>query len=195
MGSGCIAPHILDLDTSCRWVSLYPRENNSGTHWIGGWVGPRAGLDDVEKRKFLSLSELELRPLGRPARSQSLYRLWFKKEVVVVSHKNVLRVEKWCTWHDKCNSSLCALVLTQSEQKKKAFTSAMHILESLMSRTFCPSGRNAIWSPYCLLLSVRESPHYQTSTCYQFTIWKYLLDKIEEMFLSKRNVKERTSCS
>jgi hypothetical protein len=29
----------------------------------------------VEKRNFLPLPELELRPLGRPARSQSLYRL------------------------------------------------------------------------------------------------------------------------
>jgi hypothetical protein len=38
-------------------------------------VNPRAGLDDVEKRKFLPLPELEVRPLGRPARSQSLYRL------------------------------------------------------------------------------------------------------------------------
>jgi hypothetical protein len=38
-------------------------------------VGPRAGLDDVEKRNFLTLPGLELRPLGRPARSQSLYRL------------------------------------------------------------------------------------------------------------------------
>jgi hypothetical protein len=28
-------------------------------------VGPRAGLDDVEKRKFLTLYRLELRPLGR----------------------------------------------------------------------------------------------------------------------------------
>jgi hypothetical protein len=34
-------------------------------------VEPRAGLDDVEKRKFLTLSGLELRPLGRPARTQS----------------------------------------------------------------------------------------------------------------------------
>jgi hypothetical protein len=41
------------------------------THWIGGWVGPRAGLDDVKKRKFLTLPGLELRTLGRPARSQS----------------------------------------------------------------------------------------------------------------------------
>jgi hypothetical protein len=38
-------------------------------------VAPRAGLKDVEKRKFIILPELELRPLGRPARSQSLYRL------------------------------------------------------------------------------------------------------------------------
>jgi hypothetical protein len=22
-----------------------------GTHWIGGWVGPRAGLDTVENKK------------------------------------------------------------------------------------------------------------------------------------------------
>jgi hypothetical protein len=38
-------------------------------------VGPRAGLDDVEKRKFLPLPGLELRFLGPPARSQSLYQL------------------------------------------------------------------------------------------------------------------------
>jgi hypothetical protein len=31
-----------------------------GIYWIGGWVGPRAGLDDEEKRKFLILLELEL---------------------------------------------------------------------------------------------------------------------------------------
>jgi hypothetical protein len=43
------------------------------THWIGGWVDPRAGLDNVEKRKFLTLPGLELRALRRPARSKSLY--------------------------------------------------------------------------------------------------------------------------
>jgi hypothetical protein len=26
-----------------------PGERAPGTHWIGGWVGPSAGLDDVEK--------------------------------------------------------------------------------------------------------------------------------------------------
>jgi hypothetical protein len=38
-------------------------------------VDPRTGLDDVEKRKFLTLPALELQPLCRPARRQSLYRL------------------------------------------------------------------------------------------------------------------------
>jgi hypothetical protein len=38
-------------------------------------MDPKAGLDDVENRKFLTLPELELRPLGHAARSQSLYRL------------------------------------------------------------------------------------------------------------------------
>jgi hypothetical protein len=46
-----------------------PGERAPGTHWIGGWVDPRAGLDDLEKRKFLILPRLELQPLGRPARS------------------------------------------------------------------------------------------------------------------------------
>jgi hypothetical protein len=35
-------------------------------------MDPRVGLDDVEKRKFLLLTGLELWPFGRPARSQSL---------------------------------------------------------------------------------------------------------------------------
>jgi hypothetical protein len=34
-------------------LPLYPREIAPGTHWIGGWVCPRAGLDPVEKRKIL----------------------------------------------------------------------------------------------------------------------------------------------
>jgi hypothetical protein len=80
-GSGCTDPHYLDLGTSWRRVvsftllPLYSRERAPGTYGIGGWVGPTAGLDDLEKRKFLTLPGLELRPLGHPARGQSLYRL------------------------------------------------------------------------------------------------------------------------
>jgi hypothetical protein len=46
-----------------------PGERAPGTHWIGGWVDLRAGLDDLKKRKFLTPRGLELRPLCRPARS------------------------------------------------------------------------------------------------------------------------------
>jgi hypothetical protein len=56
-------------------AALPPGKESPGTHCIGGWVELSAGLDDMEKRKFLTLTGLELRPLGRPAHSQSLYRL------------------------------------------------------------------------------------------------------------------------
>jgi hypothetical protein len=36
------------------------RERAPDIHWIGGWVGPRACLNDVEKRKFLTPPGLEL---------------------------------------------------------------------------------------------------------------------------------------
>jgi hypothetical protein len=52
-----------------------PVEKVPGTFSVGGSVGSRAGLDDLEKRKFFTLPGLELRPFGRPVRSQSLYRL------------------------------------------------------------------------------------------------------------------------
>jgi hypothetical protein len=80
MGGGHIDPHFFltpalaggEWSASCS--GCFTRvERASGTHSIEGWMDPRAGLDDVEKRKFLTLLGLELRPLSRPAGSQSLY--------------------------------------------------------------------------------------------------------------------------
>jgi hypothetical protein len=97
-GNGCIDPRILDPGR------FTPGERAAGTHWIGSWVGLRADLDDVEKRKFLTLPGLELRTLGRLARSQSLYRqqkkakatrrkLCFSAVVHYESHKKKSRIE------------------------------------------------------------------------------------------------------
>jgi hypothetical protein len=56
-------------------AALYPQRNTRGKHWIAGWMSPRTGMDDVEKRKISPLKELELWPFGLLTRSQSLYRL------------------------------------------------------------------------------------------------------------------------
>jgi hypothetical protein len=58
-----------------QWSASRPGLFTPGSHGIGGLVGLRTGLDNVEKRKFLILTGLEHRPFGRPALSQSLYRL------------------------------------------------------------------------------------------------------------------------
>jgi hypothetical protein len=47
-----------------KWSVSRPCRFNPGEiapddHWIGGWVHLRAGLDDVGKRKFLPLQELQ----------------------------------------------------------------------------------------------------------------------------------------
>jgi hypothetical protein len=37
----------------------------ASTHWIGGSVGPKTGLDDAENRKLLPLPGLKIRPVVR----------------------------------------------------------------------------------------------------------------------------------
>jgi hypothetical protein len=38
-----------------------------GTHWIGGWVGPRIGLDATEKKKLVPVGNrtLVVQPVAR----------------------------------------------------------------------------------------------------------------------------------
>jgi hypothetical protein len=73
-GSGCVDSRFLDLDSSWRWVVSFtpPGERALGTHLIGGWVNPRAGLNDMKMWRFLTPLGLELL-LGHPAASQSLF--------------------------------------------------------------------------------------------------------------------------
>jgi hypothetical protein len=59
----------------CRFT---PKERAPVTHWIGGWVGPRAGTSDMSRWQFLTLPGLELRPFGPSACRQSLYRLNYR---------------------------------------------------------------------------------------------------------------------
>jgi hypothetical protein len=60
-GSGGITPPFLtsELDGG-EWSASHPGRFTSGeiapgTHWIGGWMGPRDGLDAVEKTEVVPL--------------------------------------------------------------------------------------------------------------------------------------------
>jgi hypothetical protein len=49
-------------------------------------VGPRTCLEDVENRKLLTVPGLELRPIGRPGRSQS----WAYHQIFIIADSCVL---------------------------------------------------------------------------------------------------------
>jgi hypothetical protein len=67
-GSGGVAPPFLTLVldggewSASRPGRFTPEESAPGTHWIGGWVGPRVRLDSMEKRQILPLPGIEPRP-------------------------------------------------------------------------------------------------------------------------------------
>jgi hypothetical protein len=88
--------------SASRPFRFTPGERAPGTRSIGGWVDPRAGLDDVEKRKFLTLPGPELRPLGRPARSQSLHRLSYPGSRLIKQRDYDIKAHA-IKWHDGDN--------------------------------------------------------------------------------------------
>jgi hypothetical protein len=69
-------------------------------------VDPRADLDDFEKRKFLTLPGLELRPLSRPARSQPLYELRYHGSYIHVVCDIKIKF-LWCVTPYNLVDSVC----------------------------------------------------------------------------------------
>jgi hypothetical protein len=66
-----------DVRPASRPGRFTPRETAPGTHCVGGWMGPRAGLGVMEKRKFACLCR-ESNPdssVYQAPVAQSLYRL------------------------------------------------------------------------------------------------------------------------
>jgi hypothetical protein len=64
-----------------------PGERTPGTHCIGGWVGPRAGLDTEARGKtLLPLPGIERRSPGRPVCSQTLYWLSYPAHLLFMQH-------------------------------------------------------------------------------------------------------------
>jgi hypothetical protein len=81
--------NLLDHDTARRLVAsftprqIYPRKRARGTHWIGGWIGPRACLEAVEKKKISCpcRESNPRRPAPSPPLSQLYYNGSFRKHI------------------------------------------------------------------------------------------------------------------
>jgi hypothetical protein len=92
-------------------AALSPGKYPLGTHCIGGWVGPRTGLD-VERRNILPLPGRGRWALGRPARSQSLQRLRYP----LMPAKHL-----WISTTIKRNIKLIKLAITWTETSADIF--------------------------------------------------------------------------
>jgi hypothetical protein len=126
---------------SCRFTL---RERAPDTHWIGHWVGPRAGLDDVERRTFLTLSELQLRPLDRPARSQSLYRLHLHLVPTVKNDCNYTFIKR-LRLTEGCNANYLPLPFmpTGGNQTRVSYVSRL-LFDNIFSNAYAIEPRLSI---------------------------------------------------
>jgi hypothetical protein len=72
-GSGGIAPlSLTSAPNETAWSATRPCRFVPRGHWIGGWVGPRVGLEAVETRE---LSYCRKSNPGCPARKDGIYDL------------------------------------------------------------------------------------------------------------------------
>lgn len=113
LNGGKWAPSCPDL--------FIPKERGPSTHLIGSWVGHRAGLDNMTKRKVLTLRGLELWPLSHLAHAQLPYWKFTRDKFPV--YKYSLRISRkyyrtrfevmnmnfecsllWCEY--KCNTAI-----------------------------------------------------------------------------------------
>jgi hypothetical protein len=58
---GIVPPFLTSALDGGEWSTSRPGRFTPGTHWIEGWLGPRAGLDTMEKRLILTLPAIEHR--------------------------------------------------------------------------------------------------------------------------------------
>jgi hypothetical protein len=58
-----------------------PEKQAHGTHWIRDWVGPRAGLDAVEKRKPYPPRPSSPQPIVIPTELSRSLSLWLMSQM------------------------------------------------------------------------------------------------------------------
>jgi hypothetical protein len=121
-----------------------PGERAPGPHWIGGWVDPRVGPNDTEKWKFFTPPGLELRHLGRPASSQSLYRLRYPGSLIKWStgkkkygFQEALINERFPQkWHPTTERDYCRQIHTTHSKSRPAPLRLFCIYREMNVRVF-----------------------------------------------------------
>ena len=91
------------IDQFSRPGRFTPGERAPGTHWIGVWTGPKAGLEP-KNENLLSLPENETRFLGHPARclittlryQDDAHLLFVRRAVRVRSGWNAAKLQGEC---------------------------------------------------------------------------------------------------
>jgi len=98
---------------------LYPRER-PGTHWTGGWVGPRAGLNECGKSRPSGIQSPDC-----PARRQWVYRLSYPG-----SRDDMYPLNMYCLFEKTCYLHELGIPKTEAEDTKR-----LYISEYTASRT------------------------------------------------------------
>jgi hypothetical protein len=124
-------------------LPLYPRERAPSTYFIGGWVDPRARSGRYGEVKIFYPTGTRTPALpGRPARSQSLYRLSYSGSTSVTNFKSVAisnkphrHINQHREWEGKTNQAYVATTLHRY---------ILEVLGSNLDRdtrhsNFCPS--------------------------------------------------------
>jgi hypothetical protein len=108
------------MEVSCQLHApgfFSPGVRVPGTHWIGGWMGPIAGLDAVEYRKSSCLCR-ESNP-DRPARSSSLFRLSYPGFETNITLKFTDVGRRRMLWLWLCCCFYCLMFMFWSVEKKQ----------------------------------------------------------------------------
>jgi hypothetical protein len=172
MGEWRYSSTVLDIDTRWRWSASRPGRFTPGEiapseHLIGGWVGPRAGSDTVEKRKISFGWGEGLCPLKSLLQKTVLILYRLSKVSIIVR----LEFLRWSLWRLLSLGILRPFIVRDISDVWEESAASMYIKDggSELDRKICKSlpeyktshlriQQSSLLSLVSLLKSFSESP-------------------------------------
>jgi hypothetical protein len=156
--SGGMAPPPTSALDGAEWSTSRPGrpspKDSHGTHWIGGWVGPRAALDTVARRKRSHpLSGIE--PSSSHLKSWRYIQCAAAVAEMLVSFRNFIRRHNPDDHHEKFT-----ITELQNENWIKCWAYLFFTVFILALFNQC----RICWKVYgcCDLCNSISDPHFQT---------------------------------